>query len=135
MKKSGIRSIVKKKYKPYPSKEKVIQRDNLSKQDFTTNTINEKWVADITYIHTLKDGWCYLASVMDLHTQKIVGYSFAKSMTTDLVIKALANACDTQQPKRGLILHTDLGTQYTSEAFEQYVKSQGSPISIHRRVV
>ncbi|GGK27096.1 hypothetical protein GCM10010965_19850 [Caldalkalibacillus thermarum] len=81
MKKSGIRSIVKKKYKPYPSKEKVIQRDNLLKQDFTTNTINEKWVADITYIHILKDRWCYLASEMDLHTQKIVGYSFAKSLT------------------------------------------------------
>ncbi|GGK35286.1 hypothetical protein GCM10010965_30370 [Caldalkalibacillus thermarum] len=74
-----------------------------------------------------------MASVMDLHTQKIVGYSFAKSMTTDLVIKALANACDTQQPKRGLILHTDLGTQYTSEAFEQYVKSQGIIQSFSRK--
>lgn len=133
MKKANIRSIVKKKYKPYPSKKQVMERENLLQQDFTTNTINEKWMADITYIHTLKDGWCYLASVMDLHTHKIVGYSFAKSMTTDLAIKALANACDTQQPKGGLILHTDLGTQYTSEAFEQYAKSQGITQSFSRK--
>lgn len=133
MKKADIRSIVKKKYKPYPSKEEVVERDNLLQQDFSTNTMNEKWVADITYIHTLKEGWCYLASVMDLHTHKIVGYSFAKSMTTELVIKALANACDTQQPKDGLILHTDLGTQYTSEAFEQYAKSQGITQSFSRK--
>jgi transposase InsO family protein len=133
MRKAGIFSIVKKKYKPYPSQEKVVERDNLLQQDFSTRTINEKWVADITYIHTLKDGWCYLASVMDLHTQKIVGYSFAQSMTTDLVIKALANACDTQQPKHGLILHTDLGTQYTSDAFEQYVKSKGIIQSFSRK--
>lgn len=133
MRKADIRSIVKKKYKPYPSKEKVVERDNLLQQDFSTNTINEKWVADITYIHTLKDGWCYLASVMDLHTHKIVGYSFAESMTTELVIKSLANAYDTQQPKDGLILHTDLGTQYTSEVFEQYAMSQGITQSFSRK--
>ncbi|MDF9761066.1 transposase InsO family protein [Peribacillus simplex] len=51
MSKASIRSITKKKYRPYPSKEKVIQLDNLLKRDFTTQTINEKWVADITYIH------------------------------------------------------------------------------------
>jgi putative transposase len=133
MRKAEIRSIVKKKYKPYPSKEKVVERDNLIHRDFATNTINEKWVADITYIHTLRDGWCYLASVMDLHSQKIVGYSFSRSMTTELVIKALANACDIQQPNKGLILHTDLGTQYTSDEFEQYTKSQGIKQSFSRK--
>ncbi len=56
MNKARIRSITKKKYRPYPSKEKFIQLDNLLKRNFTTQTINEKWVADITYIHTLKDG-------------------------------------------------------------------------------
>lgn len=60
MKKAGIRSIKKKKYRPYPSKEKVIQLDNLLKRDFSTQTINEKWVADITYIPTVREGWCYL---------------------------------------------------------------------------
>lgn len=51
--KARIRSITKKKYRTYPSNEKVIQFDNLLKRDFTTQTINKKWVIDITYIHTL----------------------------------------------------------------------------------
>src|SRR5690625_7516204 len=84
-------------------------------RDFSTETINEKWVGDITYIHTLKHGWCYLASVMDLHTKKIVGHSFDRKMTTELVTKALENAYHTQQPNEGLIFHSDLGTQYRSE--------------------
>ena len=50
--------------------------ENVLKRDFTTTSINEKWVGDITYIHTIKDGWCYLASVLDLHSKKIIGYAF-----------------------------------------------------------
>ena len=123
MQKANIRSITQKKFRPTPSKENVVERENIVKQDFSTTTINEKWVADITYIHTLKDSWCYLASVMDLHSKKIVGYSFSRSMTTDLVEKALKNAYETQRPQKGLILHTDLGSQYTSDAFTERVKS------------
>jgi len=70
MKEAGIPSIVVKKFRPTPSKEKVIERDNLLERDFLTKTINGKWVGDITYIHTLRDAWCYLASVMDLHSKK-----------------------------------------------------------------
>lgn len=62
------------------------------KRDFTTTSINEKWVGDTTYIHTIKDGWCYLASVLDLHYKKIIGYAFGKKMTNDLVINSLKNA-------------------------------------------
>lgn len=133
MKKAGIRSIVTKKYRPYSSKEKVVERENLLNQDFTTTTINEKWVADIIYIHTLKDGWCYLASVLDLHSKKVVGYSFSRTMTTELVIKALKNAYETQAPKKGLIIHTDLGSQYTSEEFAKYVLSKDMKQSFSRK--
>ena len=121
MKKAGIRSIKKKKYRPYPSKEKVIQLDNLLKRDFSTQTINEKWVADITYIPTVREGWCYLASVLDLHSKKIVDYSFSRSMTSELVIEPLGNAYTAQKPEKGLLLHTDLGSQYTSSEFTQHV--------------
>ena len=120
MSKAGIRSIIKQKYRPYSSKCKVEARDNLLNRDFSTPTINEKWVADITYIHTLRDGWCYLASVLDLHSKKIIGYSFSRSMTTDLLIHALDNAYESQKPEDGLIIHTDLGSQYTSEEFYKY---------------
>ncbi|MEQ6378786.1 IS3 family transposase, partial [Bacillaceae bacterium S4-13-56] len=56
MKKAGIRSIIVKKFRPTPSKEKVIERDNILKQDFHTTNLNQKWVGDITYINTLRDG-------------------------------------------------------------------------------
>ncbi|PIC62558.1 IS3 family transposase [Sporosarcina sp. P13] len=119
MKEAEIRSTIVKKYRPTSTTGQVEERENLLEQDFETMTINEKWVADITYINTLRDGWCYLASVLDLHTKKIIGYSFSTSMTTELVLQALSNAIAVQQPDEGLILHTDLGSQYTSEDFEK----------------
>jgi putative transposase len=62
-----------------------------------------------------------LASVLDLHSKKIVGYSFSRSMTSELVIEALRNAYTAQKPGKGLLLHTDLGSQYTSSEFTQHV--------------
>src|SRR5690625_3826248 len=122
MKKANIRSITVKKLRPIQSKEKVIERENILDKDFSTNTINEKWVGDITYIYTLRDGWCYLATVMDLHTKKIVGHSFSRTMTTELITKALENAYYTQKPDEELIFHSDLGTQYTSDEFAKVIQ-------------
>ena len=123
MKKADIRSIIVKKFRPTPSKEKVAERENIINRDFTTTTINQKWVGDITYIHTLRDGWCYLASVLDLHSKKVIGYSFGRSMTTELVEKALENAYVTQKPNDGVVFHSDLGSQYTSDAFAEKIQS------------
>lgn len=124
MKNLGIRSVILKKYRPYSKKVKIEDRTNILNQDFSTKGINEKWTGDITYIHTIKDGWCYLASVMDLHTRKIVGYSFGKNMTTELVIKALENAYISQKPDKDLIFHSDLGSQYTSLEFINCTKNK-----------
>lgn len=63
-----------------------------------------------------------IASVMDIHTRKIVGYSFSKTMDTNLIIAALKNAYETQRPNGSVIFHSDLGTQYTSEAFIEQLK-------------
>lgn len=117
MKDLGIRSITIKKYKPASSKKPKEGLENVLKRDFSTTTINEKWASDITYIHTLTDGWCYLASVLDLHSKKIVGYSFGKNMTNELVTTALKNACYLQgiTNKAETIFHSDLGSQYTSK--------------------
>lgn len=76
--------MIVKKFKHHTTKVKIEDRDNILNQDFSTSIINEKWVGDITYIHTIKDDRCYLASVIDLHTKKIVGYAFEKNITTDL---------------------------------------------------
>ena len=130
MKKLGIRSIVVKKYRPHRNNKKVYDKgENLLNRDFSTTKINEKWVADITYIHSLRDGWTYLASVLDLHTQKIVGYSYSKHMDTSLVLKALDNAIATQKPDKGLIIHSDRGSQYTSKEYRNAVESKGFKLS------
>ena len=133
MKQASIRSNIVKKYKPTSSSSNVEERENLLAQDFTTETINEKWVADITYIHTVQDGWCYLASLQDLHTKKIVGYKFGRRMTMDLVLDALENAVMAQQPALGLILHTDLGVQYTSADFRERLWQHGIIPSYSRK--
>ena len=119
MKSGGLASIIQKKYTPYKqSKELVLERDNILEQDFSTTSINQKWVSDMTYIYVQKEGWCYLTSVMDLHSKKMIGYHFSKQMTTDIIVQALMNAYVSQRPKDKVILHTDLGTQYTSEDFK-----------------
>lgn len=123
MRAANIRSIVVKKFRPTPSKGRILERKNVLKRDFNTTTVNEKWVGDITYINTLKDGWCYLASVMDLHTKKIVGFSFSRTMTTDLITKALENAYDSQNPSDGVVFHSDLGSQYTSDDFAKKIQT------------
>ena len=133
MKQAGIRSNITKKYRPASSKTPVEARENVLEQDFTTETINQKWVADITYIHTLRDGWCYLASVLDLHTKKIVGYKFGRRMTVDLVLNALDNAVADQKSAPGLIVHTDLGSQYTSDDFQKRLKKYEMVPSFSRK--
>ena len=117
----GVRSIVIKKYRHYSDNNPVAERENILKQDFIATDINQKWCTDITYIHTLKDGWTYLASVMDFYSKKIIGWAYGTSMTAELALKAVKNACLNAKNPTGIILHSDLGTQYTSDAFENYL--------------
>lgn len=122
MRKQGLRSIVVRKYRHH-SENSVIpdDKENLLNRDFTATTINQKWCTDITYIHVLKEGWTYLASVMDLYDRKIIGYAYGTSMTAELSLKAVQNACLNVSETKGIILHSDLGSQYTSQLFENYL--------------
>ena len=72
----------------------------------------------------VKDGWCYLASVLDLYSKKIIGYAFGKKMTDDLIIKVLKRAYYNQNPYKDnkLIFHSDLGSQYTSNDLKDLCK-------------
>ncbi|QXM05129.1 IS3 family transposase [Crassaminicella indica] len=133
MRKLGIYAITVKKYRPYSTKQKVIEYPNLLNRDFQTTALNQKWVTDITYIHTIKDGWCYLASVMDLHSRKIIGYSFDTAMTVNIALQAVKNAYISQNPTDTLVLHSDLGSQYTSMEFGRYLKSKGIQHSFSRK--
>ena len=117
-------SITLKKYRPHSNKKVAEGLENVLKRDFTTTSINEKWVGDITYIHTTRYGWCYLASVLDLHSKKIIVYAFGKRMTNNLVIKALKNDYYSQNPDKNkqIIFHTNLGSQYTSNDLKELCK-------------
>lgn len=119
----GIRSVVIKKFRPCKSDSVYNGGENLLKRDFSTTNINQKWVSDITYINTLANGWCYLASIMDLATNKIIGWHFSRNMDTALVMKALINAITTSgNLPKGLILHSDRGSQYTSHEYRNKLK-------------
>lgn len=70
MRELNLYAVTVKKYKPHSTKKVVEGLENVLKQNFTTKSINENWVRHITYIHILRDGWCYLASVLNLHSKK-----------------------------------------------------------------
>ena len=81
-------------------------------------------VSDITYIYTKEKGWTYLAIVMDLYSLSVIGYSYGETMEAELVIKAIQNARAKGKFKEGAIFHSDLGSQYTSNKVEKYLKEQ-----------
>ncbi|MFL3712344.1 IS3 family transposase [Vagococcus salmoninarum] len=122
MKQLNLRSIVVKKYRPQRSSKPIVSKENILNQDFSTKKICEKWVADITYIPTKQNGWCYLSSVMDLHTKKIISYTFSKRMTVDCVLQTLKLAKQRYHIPEGMLLHTDLGSQYTALEVEEWLK-------------
>lgn len=134
MKKLGLHSVVVKKYK-YEANRGVVpdDKENILNRDFSTTSINQKWVTDITYIHVENEGWTYLASVMDLHDRKIIGYSYDKHMTAEMALKAVQNACLNVSDTSGIILHSDLGSQYTSQLFENYLTNKGIKHSFSRK--
>lgn len=120
MKLLGLRSITIKKYNHNGNK-KVDDKNkkNLLEQDFKADKPSEKWVGDITYIYTKETGWTYLAIVMDLFDLKIIGWSYGINMTAELVIEAFEKAKKERGITKGMIFHSDLGSQYTSKEYEK----------------
>ena len=94
---------------------------NVLDQKFDASRPNESWVSDITYIWT-NEGWLYLAGVKDLYTKELVGYAINKRMTADLVCRALNMAIKNKRPSKGLIVHSDRGSQYCSHAYHKIIK-------------
>ena len=93
---------------------------------------NQLWVADITYIET-KEGWLYLAAILDLYSRKIVGWAMSQRIDTALVLNALAMALLHRQPPANLIFHTDRGVQYASGDYRQALGQAGLVPSMSRR--
>ena len=98
--------------------------ENILKQNFTALSENKIWTGDITYLWT-KEGWLYLSVVMDIYSRKIVGWSIDSSLSPELVLRALMMALVHRNPERGIIFHSDRGSQYTSISFRELLKSYG----------
>jgi putative transposase len=94
---------------------------NLLEQDFTADAPNKTWTGDITYIWT-RQGWMYLAVVLDLFNREIAGWSMRKRITKDIVTEALTMAVKRKRPQKGLIFHSDRGSQYASHKFRKLLK-------------
>ena len=97
---------------------------NRLKRDFTADQPNLKWLADITYIPT-REGWLYLAVIQDLYSRRIVGWAMAGRMTTELTLRALRMAIRQRRPGRGLIHHSDQGSQYTDRDYQAMLAAHG----------
>ena len=133
MKEVGIYAIAKKKYRATTdSKHSLLVALNSLNRNFSVNKPNQFWVADITYTYT-QEGWLYLSTIMDLYSRKIVGWSMKNRITQDLVLEALHMAIKQRKPGRGLLLHSDRGSQYASYCYQVLLKSYGMLCSMSRK--
>lgn len=105
---------------------------NVLDRDFEAEEPNRKWVADVTYIATAS-GWLYLAVVLDLFSRRVVGWAMAATFDTALIEQALSMALTQRKPGAGLLHHSDRGCQYTSEAYQTFLKEHDIQVSMSRK--
>jgi putative transposase len=133
MREKGLVSKVVKKYKATTnSNHNLPVAENLLNRNFYAFRLNEKWVSDITYIAT-DEGWLYLAGILDLHGHEIVGWAMGERMTKELVITALNQAIGRRGHPKGVMLHSDRGSQYCSHDYQILLKKHGFICSMSRK--
>lgn len=134
MREMGLRSCVSRTFRVQTtdSDHDLPIAPNTLKQQFATATPNTVWVADITYI-PCREGRLYLASVLDLCTREIVGWRLQDRMTTDLVLGALQDAYEAKKPEKGLLHHSDRGSQYASIEYRNQLVSYEMEASMSRK--
>lgn len=133
MKEIGLKAIQKRKFKRTTNSEHNLPlKDNLLNRYFNVKEPDRAWASDITYIPTA-EGWLYLAVIIDLYSRKVVGWSMDKRMNKELVIRALEMAIKNRKPSRGLIFHSDRGSQYASYEFQKILCKRGIRSSMSRK--
>ena len=132
-KKLGIRCKQKKKFKATTdSKHAYPVAENLLGQQFETTAPGKVWMTDITYIPT-DEGWLYLAGHKDLFSGELVGYAMGSRMTKALVMQSLFRAVAAKRPAKGLIHHSDRGSQYCSPKYRKLLEQFGMTASMSRK--
>ena len=134
MHESGIKAQIKSKYKPQTTTADPDAKayDNLLGQHFAVQKANAVWLADLTYIR-VGGKWCYLAAVLDLARRKLVGWSIGTRPTARLACQALKMAIHRENPKHGLIHHSDRGSQYTSKEYRELLETHQIVGSMSRK--
>ena len=133
MRANGIRAKQSKKFKATTnSRHSHPVAPNLLQRNFRADMPDQKWLADITFIPT-REGWLYLAAILDLHSKLIVGWSMAGRMNKQLVLDALSMAVDRRKPGPGLTHHSDRGSQYACGEYQRALHSHGMICSMSRK--
>ena len=132
-KKLGLRCKQKRKFKATTDSNHALPvAPNLLDRQFAVAAPNKAWVTDITYIAT-DEGWLYLAGIKDLFNGELVGYAMDARMTQNLVMQALFRAVAAKRPGKGLIHHSDRGSQYCAHAYQKLLRQFGMQASMSRK--
>ena len=130
MAENGIKVKRNKKFKATTDSDHTFSiAPNFLNQDFTADRPNQKWAGDISYIWT-REGWLYLAVVIDLYSRRVIGWAVSNRMKKNLAIRALKMAINLRQPPKGCIHHTDRGSQYCSHAYQKLLRKHGFKTSM-----
>jgi putative transposase len=133
MRQAGLSGLQEKKWRSTTIRVPGVRvAEDLLDRQFAAGAPNRCWVADITYLRTW-EGWLYLVAVQDLYSRRIVGWSMADHMRTELVTDALQMALAHRRPDPGLIWHSDQGSQFVSLAFGQQARAAGIAQSMGSR--
>ena len=133
MRQNGISVVRTRKHKvTTDSDHKFNITPNLLARDFTADTPNQKWAGDISYVWT-REGWLYLAVILDLHSRRVIGWAVSNRMKRDLAIRALKMAIAFRAPAKGCVHHTDRGSQYCSHDYQKILRQHGCKVSMSRK--
>ncbi len=133
MRMAGVAAIQRKKFRvTTDSKHNLPVAPNLLNRQFDVKKPNKVWVSDITYVWT-REGWLYLAVVLDLFSRQIVGWTMSNRINRKLVMNALRMAIWRRRPAPGLMFHSDRGSQYCSHDFQRLLKTHKMACSMSRK--
>ena len=130
MRQNGISVVRTRKHKvTTDSDHKFNIAPNLLDRDFNADAPNQKWAGDISHVWT-REGWLYLAVILDLHSRRVIGWAVSNRMKRDLAIRALNMAIAFRAPPKGCIHHTDRGSQYCSHDYQKLLRQHGFKVSM-----
>jgi putative transposase len=134
MKANGIKAIQRRRYTITTRSNHGLANPNVLDRGFGSFVQPDRgWTSDITYVWTQQQEWIYVATVMDLYSRKIVGLAMGPDLSSELVCDALWQAIAKRNPKAGLLLHSDRGSQYSAWDYRTIIKAHGFEQSMSRK--